>query len=173
MAQTREERLAKSRARYLVVRGSELAKAKARRAANPEKYLEMERISRESRRDKIREYGKRIRAERPERLQAATNKWRAKNPGKVQVIAIRRRAKVYGLTVDQYTKMMSRACQICGAQGGKMCIDHDHATGQVRGSLCDNCNRGMGLLGDDAERLLKAAVYLLERKELTPRECVA
>lgn len=33
----------------------------------------------------------------------------------------------------------SGPCAICGAHGNR--LDHDHATGAVRGTLCDECNR--------------------------------
>lgn len=31
------------------------------------------------------------------------------------------------------------------------CIDHDHATGKIRGLLCDNCNKALGHLKDSIE----------------------
>lgn len=41
-----------------------------------------------------------------------------------------------------------------------LAIDHDHKTGHIRGLLCNNCNRAIGLLGDDIETLLNAVEYL-------------
>lgn len=78
----------------------------------------------------------------------------------------RRLNLVYGLTVDSYEELketQNNKCAICDAEGTlekRLVIDHDHTTGNVRQLLCDSCNRGIGLLGDDAHRLQKAADYL-------------
>ena len=44
-------------------------------------------------------------------------------------------------------------------------VDHDHSklkgeTGFIRGILCSACNRGMGMLGDDPDRLERLAKHL-------------
>lgn len=41
-----------------------------------------------------------------------------------------------------------------------LCVDHAHDDGRVRGLLCDNCNRGIGLLGESPDALIRAAAYL-------------
>ncbi len=39
-------------------------------------------------------------------------------------------------------------------------VDHCHSTGAVRGLLCHNCNRALGLLKDDTNRIKTAIEYL-------------
>lgn len=59
-------------------------------------------------------------------------------------------------------------CVICNEAGFQMNsrvyhdlnVDHDYKTGKVRGLLCHNCNRALGLLKDDIERLKSAVRYL-------------
>lgn len=42
----------------------------------------------------------------------------------------------------------------------KLVVDHCHKTGRIRGLLCHNCNRALGLLQDDVGVLRKAIGYL-------------
>lgn len=76
--------------------------------------------------------------------------------------------KNYGITLDDYYQMLDNqngCCAVCNAlppTGRKkyLAVDHDHDTGKVRGLLCDNCNRAIGLLKDNVEVLDKASEYL-------------
>lgn len=61
----------------------------------------------------------------------------------------------YGLTPEDVPKN----CQVCGSTK-KICVDHCHETGRLRGFLCDACNKSAGLLQDDANRLRALADYL-------------
>lgn len=82
------------------------------------------------------------------------------------------KAKRYGLTLEEYRELEKRVtgkCEIClkpprcrkaWRADSRLHIDHDHETGKVRGLLCTDCNRAIGLLGDDADTLLRAADYL-------------
>lgn len=61
--------------------------------------------------------------------------------------------KKYGLTPLQYdlkSRFQHDACAICRTPAvefeHRLCVDHNHKTGKVRGLLCDNCNMIVGVL---------------------------
>lgn len=70
------------------------------------------------------------------------------------------RCTLYGLSVEQTKQLEFRPCDICHRRYHKMCVDHDHATGTVRGYLCSPCNTGIGLFRDNAYFLVNALHYL-------------
>ena len=52
-------------------------------------------------------------------------------------------------------------CAVCKLPSRRaLCVDHCHATRQVRGLLCDKCNTALGLFGDDSKRMRAAAAYV-------------
>jgi Recombination endonuclease VII len=78
----------------------------------------------------------------------------------------------HGLTRADYERMIAAQdgrCAICRSSTplgrGRWHIDHDHVTGQVRGLLCNNCNRGIGYFGDDPEVIAAAARYVAEARQ--------
>jgi hypothetical protein len=70
----------------------------------------------------------------------------------------------YNMTHEQYVEMYDARdgeCDICGEYHIKLCIDHSHATGRVRGLLCNECNKGLGMFRDNAHIIGSAIEYLL------------
>jgi hypothetical protein len=77
----------------------------------------------------------------------------------------------FGIGIADFNRLLASqngVCAICLCpetvrRHGKaipLHVDHDHATGRVRGLLCMRCNNGVGLLGEDPTRLRMAAQYL-------------
>jgi hypothetical protein len=79
--------------------------------------------------------------------------------------AAMRRSKLgreYGLTLEEGEQLFKKAkycCQICKSSKALQ-IDHCHATGQVRGILCHQCNSAIGMLDDSIERCQEVVRYL-------------
>ena len=72
----------------------------------------------------------------------------------------------YGLDYETYLDMRSKGCEICGRLDGKLCVDHDHHTGKVRGILCTYCNQLVGQLEKFPGRLHKAEQYLRNKNDV-------
>lgn len=75
----------------------------------------------------------------------------------------------YGLTLEGYEVLLNAQggrCAICrGVDVGRsLAVDHDHATGRVRGLLCVTCNTGLGSFKDDTQLLELAKLYLNRTK---------
>jgi hypothetical protein len=51
-------------------------------------------------------------------------------------------------------------CECCGKTGITLVLDHCSVTNIFRGWICGNCNKGLGMLGDTMDGLLKAVKYL-------------
>lgn len=83
--------------------------------------------------------------------------------------------KKYGITTKDYHEMLDKqggGCAICKGDRRTtikghtrlFAVDHDHRTGKVRGLLCEQCNRGIGLLQDDADIVKSAYNYIVKHK---------
>jgi hypothetical protein len=106
-----------------------------------------------------------------ERLQASCKKckkireqaFRKTNPEWFQNFELKRRR---GISLEQYNAMLAKQyskCAICETHAGicgRLHVDHSHTTGRIRGLLCNNCNRSIGLLKDSIGVLKKAVDYL-------------
>ena len=75
----------------------------------------------------------------------------------------------YGITREQFFLLLTSQDGKCGNPGcrvgtpggrGAWHVDHDHATGKIRGLLCSDCNLALGQLKDDPQRILGLRSYL-------------
>jgi len=75
--------------------------------------------------------------------------------------------RTYGITEDQYDELLEKqnqSCFICERHKSlfkkNLCVDHNHKTGEVRGLLCDYCNRRVIGRHSDPLILRRASEYL-------------
>lgn len=97
--------------------------------------------------------------------------WYIKNRDKQKMSSVnwkidnkdRIKATKYGVTPEdivEFRILQNDKCAICLAENFTENIDHCHKKGNVRGILCGNCNKGLGLFKDNIEYLLNAINYL-------------
>jgi hypothetical protein len=104
-------------------------------------------------------------ARNPEKYRLAQRLRRLKDPEKHRQNQYRLTLqRNYGLSWEDYDRMLQRQagrCAICRKPFSEHPhVDHDHATGTVRGLLCRKCNVSVGGFDDSPERLRAAASYL-------------
>ena len=104
---------------------------------------------------------------KPEEHRAASRRWQARNRFRVALkqsayIAEKKGHEPCSATVAEIKEAFTGYCAICGAEEKKrkLCMDHDHSTGQFRGWLCHTCNQGIGCFRDDSELLERAAEFI-------------
>lgn len=88
-----------------------------------------------------------------------TRGYRERNPIKVRNSQLK---TMYGITLEDFDRMykdQDGLCAICHTREAK-CVDHKHATKQVRQLLCKTCNQGIGLLRECPAILRSAAEYI-------------
>jgi hypothetical protein len=74
----------------------------------------------------------------------------------------------YGITPQEYQAMgdaQGWLCAVCKCPRSderrrRLCVDHDHETGEVRGLLCGLCNTAAGQLQDDPAIIEELARYI-------------
>jgi hypothetical protein len=67
----------------------------------------------------------------------------------------------YGITMDEYLRLKKKAkgrCKLCKRKTQRLCLDHCHKTGRIRGFLCDPCNRSV--------------IGVIEKRGISPEDIV-
>src|SRR5574341_314869 len=100
-----------------------------------------------------------------ERHKAGSRRFRDKNPEYNKEVSFYYKLKRNKLSKKEYKVMLRQqdgVCAICGKankDGRRLAIDHNHATGKVRGLLCTKCNLNLGII----ESFLKQALEYLDK----------
>lgn len=90
--------------------------------------------------------------------------WKRKGPVSQRLRHLKRRYSIGRAEYEALAAAQGNACAICrtvAEDTWNMQVDHCHETGKVRGLLCHKCNKGIGLLGDNPERVAAALRYLV------------
>ena len=71
----------------------------------------------------------------------------------------------YGVKLSEREVLLAKQgnrCAICGCLevGRRLCLDHDHKTGKVRGLLCNTCNHSLSKLEQVVDWDIRARNYL-------------
>lgn len=151
--------------------GSKRKMTKEERAAYKKKWYEANRERQDARsKEYCKNHGeqraattKKYREANKTKNAIATKKYREANPEKFVAWHLKRK---YNLTLEEweaFRKAQDNRCAICGRET-KLCVDHDHANGHIRGLLCYSCNFALGGFKDKPEILMKAIQYLENTK---------
>lgn len=115
------------------------------------------------------EYARQYRTRHPEKVRVTNQAYVERNRFKVALWASESKARMEGYvgclaTEDELEAAFDGVCKICGVPeiecNRKLCMDHNHTTGEFRFWLCDNCNRALGAFRDRSDLMRRAADLL-------------
>jgi hypothetical protein len=69
-------------------------------------------------------------------------------------------------TPEEAARMFNAAggkCESCGQTPRKICLDHCHETGVMRGVICDRCNRVVGWVGE-SQRIVNCIMRYITKR---------
>ncbi len=115
---------------------------------------------RKNNKERIKNYSKKYRESHKQQIKESTTTQEYKKQNKERSLKY-----LYNLDIKKYNDILilqNNSCKICNIsfQKTKICVDHDHLTGKIRGLLCRKCNTGIGLFNDSIILLNKATIYL-------------
>lgn len=130
------------------------------------KRLESNRRYKKRNPEKVKEYKKRYYLKHKDSIKKQKKEYALKNPEKAlrwKLNPYYRQYKNFSLQkYNEFLQKQNNVCAICEKpeNGKRLAVDHCHLTDEVRGLLCQKCNRGIGIFNDDIILLTKAKNYL-------------
>src|SRR5262245_61146757 len=161
----RNARRSEQRAQDPDYRANDNARQRAYYQANKQKYKESNKAYYDAHKEEINKrnsaYYQANKETISEQARASRQARKHANDPSLRSGELRRR---YGLSPAEYDALLAEqggACAICRKRPkGRLCVDHCHLTGTVRGLLCRKCNTALGYLKDDQASLVAALAYL-------------
>lgn len=106
--------------------------------------------------------------------------YKRRNPAIVRERTRRYNYAKHGITIELWDALLDKqggCCAACGQENRaerNLHIDHDHeccpgtySCGScIRGLLCSQCNTALGLLGDDLDKVMSLAAYLVSHQNV-------
>lgn len=93
-----------------------------------------------------------------EKDKASKRRWNSRNRGYIRAYHMMRSYGITPAIFDEMARAQDGRCLICNVVR-KLCVDHCHATGIVRGLLCRTCNSMMGTVERDPGFVSRLASY--------------
>lgn len=164
----RQKRLQRERSRRYRHSEKGQEKAKLYRLRNRPKLLEGKKKHREENRERYKLNDKNYYEKNKEIINQKNKERYRKSYDHYRDLEYQKR---YNISLQEYEKIWNDQdgkCKICDCSESslkegrykRLVVDHCHITGKVRGLLCNNCNRAIGLLKDNVQVLNSAIKYL-------------
>lgn len=137
--------------------------------ANAKAISEARRAQRAADPDTANAKARAARAANPAAARERDRRYAQRHPEKLRAKLRRRVLRRYGLTPGDFALLVEKqrgCCAICEAalptRTSHQHVDHCHATGRVRGVLCNHCNLMIGHAKENLRTLARAIAYLEE-----------
>jgi hypothetical protein len=101
-----------------------------------------------------------------EQARATAKAWKLANPERVDIMRRKHLRKKYGAT-NPTGETKVGLCEVC-EELKKLYYDHDHATGEFRGWLCNTCNMLLGKF----EKMMQKGLDIKFKQYLGRRNCL-
>lgn len=135
-------------------------------AVHPASHFGMDNVAKQRRKTECKACSaKRMREYRLKNIEKARERDRGRYRSDPLRRYIQKAMRQYGLDYEQAAIIAGHtSCDICGRDNGgrRMALDHCHASGKLRGLLCDGCNIGLGNFRDDPHLLRLARKYVTQ-----------
>ena len=96
-------------------------------------------------------------------IKKRTAQWKRDNPEQAKNTHLK---SLYGISSEEYNTLLEKQSGVCAIcltpfkSTRSTHLDHCHTSKKIRGILCANCNRGIGMLKESLQTLENAIHYL-------------